>query len=245
MACLFVTCLGDTFYPGAVRATVNVLRRFGVDVACPQDQTCCGQPMFNAGYFEQSREAARYFIDVFRRTSDPVIAPSSSCVSMIRHSYSKLFADEPDYLRAAGELADRTWEFSEYLVKKLNINLGELGARFNDSVTYHYSCHFRPLGIVDEPITLIEQIAGIDYRPVERLRQCCGFGGTFSLSFPEVSEAIVRDKVECIGRTGANWLIFSDAGCAMNITGYAHRAGRPIKAMHLAELIDRSLGEPS
>lgn len=241
-ATLFVTCLADTFYPSAARSVVNVLRRLGVEMSWPEDQTCCGQPMYNAGYFDQTRSVARRFIDVFSKTTGPVIAPSSSCAGMIRNQYSKLFEADPEYLDLARELAERTYEFSEFLVKKLQVNLADIDAKFDDSVTYHYSCHFRSLDIVDEPVQLIGQIAGIDYRPIERQGQCCGFGGTFSINFPEISEAIVRDKVECIHRTEANWLIFSDAGCAMNITGYANRAGGAIKAMHLAELIDRSLG---
>jgi len=241
-ATLFVTCLADTFYPEAAVATLRVLRRLGYHVRCPDGQTCCGQPMFNAGHFDQSSTAARHFVDVFRDAQGPIIGPSSSCVAMVRQHYDRLFADDPAYRQAAAELAKRTFEFSEFLVKHVRLDPAAMGARFNDSVTYHYSCHFRPLGIVDEPISLIQRIPGIDYRPLERLTQCCGFGGTFSVNFPHVSEGMVRDKVDCIRRTGANWLIFSDAGCAMNITGYANRTGQPIQAMHLAQLIDQSLG---
>ena len=239
---MFVTCLADSFYPPAVTATVNVLRRFGFEMACPPAQTCCGQPMFNAGHFAASKRAAEHFIDVFKETSGPIIAPSSSCAAMVRHHYQRLFQDDPKGWSEAEPIAKRTFELSEFLVKELKVDLAARAGRFNDSVTYHYSCHFRPLGIVDEPVRLIRQIEGIDYRPLKRMYQCCGFGGTFSVTFPHVSEAMVRDKVECILATGANWLIFSDAGCAMNITGYANRIGRPLKAMHLAELIDRALG---
>jgi len=241
-ATLFVTCLADTFYPPAAKAAVNVLRRFGIDVVWPEDQTCCGQPMFNAGYFDQARTAARHFVDVFKGTSGLIITPSSSCASMVRHNYGRLFRDDPEYLDEALLIADRTCEFSEFLVNHLKIDLRTHGAKFADSVTYHRSCHFRPLGVRDEPIELIRQIDGIDYRPLERIDQCCGFGGTFSIKFPHISEVMVRDKVECILKSQANWLIFSDAGCAMNITGYANRIGRELQAMHLAELIDRSLG---
>jgi len=239
---IFVTCLADTFYPQAAKAMLKVVERLGWSWKCPTSQTCCGQPMFNAGYFDQARKAAKHFIKVFDDTEGDIICPSGSCAAMIRHQYARLFQDDAAWLDRAGKLAGRTFEFSEYLVKKAALDLTGLSARFDDSVTYHYSCHLRPLGVTDEPIRLINQIGGIDYRPLPRMEQCCGFGGTFSINYPHISETLVRDKVDAVLSTGANWLIFSDAGCAMNITGYANRIGKPFKAMHLAELIAKSLG---
>jgi L-lactate dehydrogenase complex protein LldE len=239
---LFVTCLGDTFYPGAVRSALNVLRRLGFKVAVPHDQTCCGQPMFNAGYFDQARVVARRFLDVFVTTAGPIVTPSSSCAAMIREHYPRLFRDDPGNLERARSVGSRTYEFSQFLVQRIGVNLAALGARFEGSATFHRSCHFRPLGVVDEPVDLIRQIDGLDYRPLERMEQCCGFGGTFAVNFPHVSERMTEDKLACIERTGADRLIFADAGCAMNLTGYASRVGRPLEAMHIAELIDRSLG---
>jgi L-lactate dehydrogenase complex protein LldE len=239
---LFVTCLADTFYPGAAGAAARVLERLGWRVACPGDQICCGQPMFNAGYFDQARKVARHFLKVFSKMPGPVIAPSSSCTAMVRQHFPRLFADEPEHLETARALGERTFEFSEFLARQLAVDLGKLGTTLEASVTFHYSCHFRALGIRDEPIDLIQQIPGIDYVPLKNMEQCCGFGGTFSLNFPHVSREMVAEKVRAVRETGAEWLIFSDPGCAMNILGYANREGRPLRAMHLAELILKASG---
>lgn len=241
-ATVFVTCLADTFYPSAAWAMVVVLERLGYRPTCPGDQTCCGQPMFNAGHFDASQAVARHFVKVFKDTAGPIIAPSGSCVAMVRHHYPRLFRDDARLRAEAEKVARRTYEFSEFLVKHANVDLADMGARFDDSVTYHFSCHFRPLGLTDEPVRLIQQIGEIDYRPLERLDQCCGFGGTFSVHMPHLSKGLVEDKVRCVLATQANWLVFSDAGCVMNITGYANRIGTPLRALHLAELIERSLG---
>ena len=239
---VFITCLADTFYPSAARAMVNVLGKLGVNVLVPPAQTCCGQPMFNAGYFDRSLAVARHFVKVFSDTSGPVVIPSFSCAAMIRVHYLRLFENDPDYLKKAKALAGRTYEFCEFLVKGLNVNLADYDAQFDDSVTFHRSCHSRTLGLANEPVDLIKQISGADYIPLGRIEQCCGFGGTFSVNYPHISKAIVEDKLRRVRQTGAGWLIFADAGCAMNITGYANRINQPIKAMHIAELIDRSLG---
>ena len=239
---LFVTCLGDTFYPDAVGATVRVLERLGFKMTSPAGQTCCGQPLFNAGYFDQAKGVARHFLDVFSKTTGPIITPYSSCAGMVRDHYPRLFEDEPEERERALAVGARTFEFTEFLVKHLDVDLAALGARFEESVTFHYSCHFRAIEIRDEPVALIRQIDGIDYLPLENMEQCCGFGGSFSIHFPHLSGKMAAEKVEAIRKTGARWLVFSDAGCAMNITGTARRNGTPIRAMHLAELIDRALG---
>jgi len=239
---LFVTCLADTFYPQAAQALVKIIERLGWSWTCPKEQTCCGQPMFNAGYFDQAQKAAKHFIEVFEQTNADIVCPSGSCTAMIRHQYPRLFQNDAPWLERAKKLADRTFEISEYLVNVAKIDFKSLNPKFSDSVTYHYSCHLRPLGVTDEPIRLINQIVGIDYRPLNRIEQCCGFGGTFSINYPHISQALVRDKVQSILDTNAEWLIFSDAGCAMNITGYANRIGKPLRAMHLTELLAKSLG---
>ncbi|MHC4945842.1 MAG: (Fe-S)-binding protein [Planctomycetota bacterium] len=239
---LFVTCLGDTFYPEAVRSTRRVLERLGHRISCPPDQTCCGQPMFNAGYFDQARQVARHFIEVFSRTEGPIVTPSSSCAAMIREHYPRLFRDDESELEKARAIGKRTFEFSEFLVREQKVDLRKERARFKASVTYHHSCHFRMLGVRTEPVDLILQIEGLEFIPLNKMDQCCGFGGTFSMHYPHVSREMVADKVRCILETHAEWLVFADPGCAMNITGYANRIGLPIKAMHLAELIDKALG---
>jgi L-lactate dehydrogenase complex protein LldE len=198
--------------------------------------------MFNAGHFDLALTVARHFIKVFRETSGPIITPSSSCAAMIREHYPRLFNDSPGELDEAKGIAARTYEFCEFLVKVHGLDLVKYKARWNGSVTYHHSCHFRALGLKDEPVGLIRQISGVHYLPLPQMESCCGFGGTFSLKFPHVSKEMVAQKLKCVLDTQAEWLIYADAGCAMNITGYAHRIGKPIKAMHIAELIDKALG---
>jgi L-lactate dehydrogenase complex protein LldE len=239
---IFVTCLADTFYPGFARAAVGLLERFGMKVACPPGQTCCGQPMFNAGYFGEARAVAARFLDVFEGTTGPIVAPSSSCAAMVRTHYARLFRDAPEQLERAREVGERTFELCEFLVRELDVDLAAEGAFFEGSVTFHRSCHYRRLGISEEPIDLIRQIAGLRYLPLDGIDECCGFGGTFSVNFPEVSGAMAAAKLERIERTGADWLIVADPGCAMNITGYANRVGRPLPVLHVAELIERALG---
>lgn len=241
-ATLFVTCLADTFYPSAARATANVLERLGYAVSCPPGQTCCGQPMFNAGHFRESRKVARHFVDVFRQTDGPIVGPSGSCVAMVRCHYPRLFEDDATYRDEAHRIGQRLYVFSEFLTGVAGFDPAATGARWEGSVTYHYSCHLRLLGLTDEPIRLIRAVSGVDYRPLERMDQCCGFGGTFSVTMPHLSKGLVADKVEHIHTTGAEHLVFSDAGCAMNITGYANRIGRPIRGLHLAEFLDRAMG---
>lgn len=241
-ATAFITCLGDTFYTDIAAATRRVLKKLGVDTDCPNDQTCCGQPMFNAGYFKDASKAAKHFIKVYENSDCPIICPSASCTAMIREHYPMLFEDDPKMLAKAKQVGERTFEFTEFLVKQLNVDLSQFNASFDDSVTFHQSCHFRHLGITDEPVNLIKQIEGINFIPLERIDQCCGFGGTFSVNFPHISQRMVDDKVKCFHRTGANWFIFADAGCAMNITGYAQKTDRPIKSMHIAQLIDTAMG---
>ena len=240
-ASVFVTCLGDTFYPGAVRAARNVLERLGLDVACPGEQTCCGQPMFNAGYLDRARSVAGHFLKVFAETDGPIVCPSSSCAAMVRVHFERLFQDSETELGAARAVGKRTYEFSEFLVKELHADPAALGAHLDKSVTFHKSCHFRALGIDGEPIDLITRIPGIRYSPLDGIDQCCGFGGTFSLNFPHISAEMASRKAASIVETGAELLVFADPGCAMNITGYANREGKPIKAVHIAELIEQAL----
>ena len=197
--------------------------------------------MYNAGYFDQSREVARHTVKVFLDSDSPIIVPSSSCAAMIKYHYLELFKDEPEWLRKAKQVSERVFEFVQFLVLELKVDLSQFKLRFDESVTFHRSCHYRSLDIVDEPIDLIKQIPNIKYIPLENIDQCCGFGGTFSVKFPHISEHMVEDKCQAIYNTGADWLIFGDAGCTMNITGYANRISKPIKAMHIAELLDISM----
>ena len=178
---LFVTCLADTFYPECAKATVSVLKRLGFNISCPSGQTCCGQPMYNAGYFDQSKEVARHFVKVFGDSDNLIIAPSSSCAAMVKFHYLELFKDEPAWLEKAKQVASRTYEFCEFLVE-LDVDWKQFDMKFDESVTFHRSCHYRSLDITDEPISLIKQIPGINFIPLENIEQCCGFGRPVTLN---------------------------------------------------------------
>ena len=250
---LFVTCLTDTFYPRVGEAVVRVLEHLGCEVDFPEAQTCCGQPMFNTGCHADAAALARRMIDVFA-DSPMVVTPSGSCCAMIRDYYRELLHDDPAYRGKAEQFVTKTYEFSEFLLKIKQVDLRALGCRWSPApgsgaeqaepikTTYHYSCHLRGLGMTDEAVRLLRQIDGIDFRPLEKAEQCCGFGGTFAVKFPEISGSLVRDKTDCIRRTGADVLVCNDGGCALNITGSLHREGSPIMTKHIAEIIAEGLG---
>ena len=239
-ASLFVTCLTDQFYPHVGMAIVDVLSRLGVHLDFPEQQTCCGQPALNNGFLDEARALARRMIDVFA-DSPCVISPSGSCCAVVREHYPRLFADDPDWHRRAVEMAAKTYEFVEFLVKVLHVDLRSLGVKFPAKVTYHYNCHLRGLGITDEAIQLLRQIEGVEYAPMEKHDHCCGFGGTFALKYAAISAAIVDDKVRCIEATGADVLVCNDAGCSMNVSGALRRQGIDIRTMHLAEIINQGM----
>ena len=239
---LFVTCLADTFHPSAAKAAQAVLERMGVEVCVPPDQTCCGQPLFNAGYRAEAAAVARRFLRVFGPLEGPIVVPSSSCAAMVRSHYPVLFRKDAAALNTAEEVGARTFEFSEFLVKELGADPAALGARLEGSVTFHRSCHFRKLGMEEEPIRLIQSVPGLRYVPLQDLERCCGFGGVFSMTYPHLSRAMAEEKVRALVHTGADRFVYADAGCAMNILGTARRVGVSLRGMHLAELLLEALG---
>jgi len=241
---LFTTCLTDMFYPQTAAAMVRVLRRLGVEVDYPPKQTCCGQPAYNNGFFDEARKVARYTVEVLEN-ADAVVIPSSSCCGMIRKHYEDLFEDEPAMARRARALADKTFEFVEFLHKRLWDRLSSWPLRYDGAVTYHYSCHLRLLDMTDQGEQLLRRIEGLEYRPLAKLDQCCGFGGAFAFRFPQVSAALVADKVECIAATGAQTVVATDAGCAMNIAGQCKRCGLDVRVRHIADLLDEAMGNGS
>lgn len=238
---LFVTCLTDTFYPRTGIAVVKVLEHLGCEVDFPADQTCCGQPMFNNGFADETRELAKRMIQVFEH-SQVVVTPSGSCAAMIRDYYPDLFKGDPAWEQGCTELCAKTYEFVEFLVKVLKVDLRELSAKWDGDVTYHYSCHLRGIGMTDEATQVMKQIDGLSYRPMEKIDQCCGFGGTFAMKYPQISGSMVREKVQCIQATGAPTVVSNDAGCTMNISGACRREGAGVNFISLAEVIAESLG---
>src|SRR5258708_11887380 len=190
-----ITCLGDALFPEVGVATVRLLRRLGVEVDFPSRQTCCGQPFFNSGFQADARDLARHTIRAFEK-SECVVTPSGSCAAMVKLEYPELFHDDLVWHGRAEELSRRTHELSDFLVNVLGIE--DVGARFEGKATYHMACHLRGLGLKSEPERLLRRVKGLEYLPLERGDECCGFGGSFSVRFPGISGAMVQDKAALI-----------------------------------------------
>jgi L-lactate dehydrogenase complex protein LldE len=234
---LLVTCLGDGLFPEVGVATVRLLRRLGVTVDFPAAQTCCGQPHFNSGYHDDARELARHTIRAFA-DSPCVVAPSGSCAAMVKLEYPELFRDDPLWHRRAREMAIKTHELSAFLVNVLGVE--DVGARHDGRVTYHMACHLRGLGVRDEPERLLRKVRGLEYVPLTRADECCGFGGSFSVRYPGISAAMVQDKATFIEQANVGTVVATDAGCLMNIAGCLRRRGSGVRVCHLAELLEKT-----
>jgi L-lactate dehydrogenase complex protein LldE len=232
---LFVTCIVDQLFPNVGIAVADVLERLGYKVEFPEAQTCCGQPAFNSGYREDARRVARHFLNVFGK-AEYIVVPSGSCTSMVSHHFADIFQNDPEMLEAAHTMEPRVFEFSRFLLEVARIE--DVGARFDGVVTYHDSCHaLRELGIKDGPRRLLSNVKGLTLREMDIAEECCGFGGTFSVKFPEVSGGMVRTKIDSIARTGAEAIVSIDSSCLMQIQGALSRSGMPIRTLHLAEVL--------
>lgn len=235
---LFVPCYVDQFFPEAAIGTLRVLQHLGVEVEYPRGQTCCGQPAFNTGYWAEAREVARNFLRVFR-DSELIVAPSASCLSMVKVFYKDLFEGEKDEAEACA-LGDRVFEFSQFVVNKLGVT--DVGATFPGKVTIHDSCHgLRELGIKHELRALLEPVNGLELVEMEKPEVCCGFGGTFSVKFPEVSTSMADDKIKDILQTGARYVVATDTSCLMHLQGRMRKKNVNIEPLHIAELLYRGL----
>jgi len=213
----------------------QVLERLGYQVDFPRGQTCCGQPAFNSGYPGEAATVARHFLDVFR-DAEFIVAPSGSCAAMIEHHYEDIFANNRKLLERARALAPRVWEFSRFLLEVAKVD--DLGARYDAVVTYHDSCHaLRELHIKDGPRRLLTKVQGLTLREMEAAEECCGFGGTFSVKFPEVSGGMARTKIDAILKTEAGAVVSIDSSCLMQLKGVIDRAKLPIRTLHLAEIL--------
>ncbi len=214
---------------------VNILERLGHEVDYPQGQTCCGQPAFNSGYFNEAREVADHFLTTFSEC-DVIGVPSGSCTAMVRKFYPELYR-ETDRLDAVQQLTTRVFEFSELLVDKLGVT--DVGARLTGTATYHDGCHgLRELGIKDAPRRLLENVEGLSLIEMDESESCCGFGGSFAVKFPQISTAMTQVKLGSASQTKAEYLISGDPSCLMQIQGYFSREKSPIKCLHLAEVLD-------
>lgn len=233
---LFITCLLDSLYPASGEAVVKVLQRAGARVEFPSGQTCCGQPAFNAGLRGQAIPIAQHTIQIFEQTRGPIVVPSGSCAAMIRIGYLELFASDRSWLPRAESIAERTFEFSEFLVDYLGVV--ELGARWPGKLTYHSSCHLlRELGVDRQPRLLLGAVKEAELVELPYGTDCCGFGGVFSVEHPQVSTAMLARKLENIAASEAPLVVACDAGCITNIQGGLHRLGRPERVVHIAEIL--------
>jgi L-lactate dehydrogenase complex protein LldE len=232
---LFATCLVDLFYPQVGEATVRLLRRLGLKVTYPAGQTCCGQPLFNTGFQREAARIARGTIALLE-PAECIVVPSGSCACMLKKEYLHLFHDDPEMCERAASLGRKTYELSDFLVRVLGRE--EVGAHFKGTATYHPSCHLlRGLGIAEAPLRLLQKVQGLSLHELPAADTCCGFGGSFSVKFPEVSNAILQEKLRNIRSTGAEILVANDCGCLMHMEGGMRRARQPVRPLHLAEIL--------
>ncbi len=232
---IFVTCLVDQFHPEVGHAMLAVLDRLGIAYEFPKGQTCCGQPAFNSGCRDEAKQVARGFLKAFARC-DTIVAPSGSCVEMVRRWMPSLFDEGSRERQDAEQVAARAYEFSQFLVKVANVT--DVGARFPHRLTYHDSCHLlRGLGVRDEPRQLLARVRDAEVVDLQASDTCCGFGGTFAVKYPEISAGMGRQKLTRVGQTGAEYLVAADTGCLMHLRGLIAREGLGIRALHLAEVL--------
>lgn len=233
---LFITCVVDLTWPSVGVSTVEVLRRAGCTVEFDERQTCCGQPAFNTGFNREARKLAERFIELCEESAvEAIVSPSGSCTAMVHH-YPTLFPDDENWRRRARKVANRTFELSYFLVRVLKVE--DVGARWTGRVTWHDACHaLRDLKVQSEPRRLIGNVQGAEFVELENSDACCGFGGTFSVKYPEISVAILDQKIEAIERAGVQAVVSGDASCLMQIGGRLSRNGSSVRAMHLAELL--------
>ncbi|HBY92609.1 MAG: (Fe-S)-binding protein [Ardenticatenaceae bacterium] len=235
---LFVTCIVDQVYPEIGEATVRLLRRAGCEVDFPMAQTCCGQPFFNSGFRSEATHLAKRFVEIFE-DYDAIVAPSGSCVTMVRIEYPHLLHQWPGWEQRALAVAAKTYELSEFLVDVCDWR--PAGTHPDGVVTYHDSCHMcRLLGLRTEPRTLLDA-AGTQRVEMRESDRCCGFGGSFSVRMPAVSNAMTREKLAQAQAAGATMLVTADPGCLMQLRGVAAADRVPLQPRHLAEVLDDML----
>ena len=240
---LFATCIVDTLYPEIAEATVAVLERLGIDVRFPEDQTCCGQPAFNSGHWDEARIVAGRNLEVLRGQGD-VVSPSGSCTTMFRHFYAELFHGHPALAAAADDLASRSYELTEYLVDVLGVT--DVDAYFPASITIHDACHgLRGLKIKEQPRALLKRVKGARLTELPGAEECCGFGGLFAVKLPHISDAILQRKVDQVEATGAERVVTCDASCMTQINGRLSRQNSRCRALHIAQVLATTSDETS
>ncbi|GEO11336.1 (Fe-S)-binding protein [Segetibacter aerophilus] len=231
---IFIPCFVDQLYPETAFNMVKVLEKAGCDVNYNKDQTCCGQPAFNAGFWEESKAVCSKFLKDFKE-AEYIVAPSASCVGFVRNYYSKLFDNSSDHNNVI-KIAEKTFEFSEFLVKVLGMD--KFGAMLEGKATYHDSCAgLRECKIKEEPRRLLGNVKGLEILEMDDVETCCGFGGTFSVKFESISVAMADQKVSHALATGAKYLISTDLSCLMHLDGYIKNKGYNLQTLHIADVL--------
>ena len=239
---LFVTCLVDLFRPTIGFAAIRLLERAGCRVSVPKEQTCCGQPAYNSGDRDNARVIAAQVLDAFEGY-DYVVAPSGSCAAMIRHHYPTLFDEESELAARAARLAERTFELVGFLTDIRDLRA--IDSEYPCRATYHDACSgLRELSIARQPRALLDSVRGLELVELEGTETCCGFGGTFCVKYPEVSNRMVADKAAAIALTGADVVLSGDLGCLLNIAGRLTRSELKVSARHVAEVLANTTDEP-
>jgi L-lactate dehydrogenase complex protein LldE len=237
---LFHTCLVNEIDPEAGLAAVRLLERVGHRVEVPLEQTCCGQPAYNAGFHDEAKAAGRHTLRVLSATAGPIVIPSGSCGDMVIHQYEVLFRDEPEWLERAHAVGARCRELSQFLAEEWPALPAR--PRLAARVAYHPSCHLlRGLGVRDAPLALLRSVEGVTLAEVKDQDECCGFGGLFSVKQPEISGRMLEQKLESVAASGADRLVSCDLGCLLHLGGGLRRRGSSIRVQHLAQLLDEAL----
>ena len=232
---LFIPCYIDQLYPETGFNVIKILEKVGCKVHYNPEQTCCGQPAFNSGYWKETTAFAEKFLTDFNE-SMPIVSPSGSCSSFVIHHYPKVLTDNAEFLAKHELIKTKIFELSDFLVNTLKVVY--LGAQFKHKVTFHDSCSaLREYGIKDEPRTLLQHVDGLELIEMEECDTCCGFGGTFAVKNKEISSSMTEQKVLNALKTGAEYIVSTEASCLMNINGFINKKKLPIKGIHLADIL--------
>jgi len=236
---LFIPCFIDQFYPQTAFNVVKLLKFAGAEVHYNPEQTCCGQPAFNSGYWKEARSLALKFLEDFEG-SELIVGPSASCTAYVRNYYHRLFAGEGDNLQKVEHIRSRIYELTDFLVNKLKVT--DFGAVFPHRVTWHDGCHaLREYGIREEPRQLLAGVSGLELAEMQGVDVCCGFGGTFSVKFKTISSAMTQQKVENALATGAEYIASTESSCLLNIDAYIRKQNLPLKTIHIADILANNI----
>ncbi len=232
---VFIPCFIDQFYPETAANVISILEIAGCSVVYNPEQTCCGQPSFNSGYWKETKTLAKKFLNDFSE-SECIVSPSASCTGFIKNYYKKLFEDDLTHLEKSIKLSQRIFELSDFLVNHLNVT--EFNSVFNHKVTFHDSCSgLREYGIKNEPRILLQNVNGLELVEMENTDTCCGFGGTFAAKFHLISTAMTQQKIENAMKTGVEYIVSTEASCLMNMEAYIRKQRLAIKTIHLADVL--------